>query len=233
MCSRADDQFGRLMDALREAGRYADSAVFMFSDHGDFTGDYGLVEKTQNTFEDCLTRVPFLVKPPAGVPVVPGVREALVELVDFSETVYELAGIDPGYDRFGRSLLPLLAGATEAHRDAVFCEGGRRYGEVQAMENEYPANEAVDGLYAPRLRLQLTDEGPYHGKAAMCRTATHKYVMRLYEQDELYDLTADPLEERNVIDDPAYAAERAALKDRLLRWYMETCDVVPRNTDQR
>ena len=30
-------------------------ALFFFADHGDFTGDYGLVEKTQNTFEDCLS----------------------------------------------------------------------------------------------------------------------------------------------------------------------------------
>ena len=47
--------------ALRDApGLYDDTAIFFFSDHGDFTGDYGLVEKTQNTFEDCLTRVPFI-----------------------------------------------------------------------------------------------------------------------------------------------------------------------------
>jgi arylsulfatase A-like enzyme len=72
MCSRLDTQFGLLMDALREKGVYDDTAIFVFSDHGDFTGDYGLVEKTQNTFEDCLTRVPFLFKPPADVSCVPG-----------------------------------------------------------------------------------------------------------------------------------------------------------------
>jgi len=90
-----------------------------------------------------------------------------------------------------------------------------------------------DGLYSPRLRLQTTDDGVYHTKAAMCRTATHKYVMRLYEQDEMYDLESDPLEETNVIDDPALAEVQAVLKARLLRWYMETCDVVPRQTDRR
>jgi len=71
MCARVDHQFGLLLDALREAGIYDETAIFMFSDHGDFTGDYGLVEKTQNTFEDCLIRVPLLVKPPAGTPVAP------------------------------------------------------------------------------------------------------------------------------------------------------------------
>jgi len=231
MCARLDHQFGMVTDALREAGLYEDSAVFLFSDHGDYTGDYGIVEKTQNTFEDCLSRVPFLVKPPDGVPVKPRVSDALVELVDFSATVYDLTGIEPGYDHFGRSLLPVLAGDTDEHRDAVFCEGGRRRGETQAMEHE--SGEALDRLYSPRLRLQFTDDGPYHTKAAMCRTKTHKYVMRLYEQDELYDLVKDPLEECNVIDDPAYAEARRALSDRLRRWYMETCDIVPRETDCR
>src|SRR5690606_23939149 len=112
MCARLDHQFGLLMDALREAGIYDDTAVFVFADHGDYTGDYGIVEKTQNTFEDALARVPFIIKPPASVPVAPRVSEALVELVDFPATVYDLAGIEPGYWHFGRSLMPVLAGET-------------------------------------------------------------------------------------------------------------------------
>ena len=67
----------------------------------------------------------------------------------------------------------------------------------------------------------------------MCRTATHKYVQRLLESDELYDLAIDPGEQRNVIDDPAYRDVLAELRLRMLRWYQETCDVVPRVTDRR
>jgi arylsulfatase A-like enzyme len=236
MCARLDHQFGLLRDTLEEAGMLDDSAMFLFSDHGDYTGDYGLVEKTQNTFDDCLSRVPFIVRPPKNVPVQPRVSDALVELVDFSATVYDLTGINPGYDSFGMSLLPVLSGEETEHRDAVFCEGGRRFGETQAMERQSASaspEAAKTGLYAPRIQLQTTDDGPYHTKAAMCRTKTHKYTMRLYEQDELYDLVADPMETTNVIDDPAYAEVRAQLKERLLRWYMETCDVVPQITDKR
>ena len=235
MCARLDHQFGMLVEELQNAELYENSAIFLFSDHGDYTGDYGIVEKTQNTFEDCLARVPFIVKPPADTPVQPRVSDSLVELVDFSATVYDLTGIDPGYDSFGQSLLPILAGETDEHRDAAFCEGGRRYGERQAMEAEStPQNgEGVAGLYSPRLKLQITDDAPYHTKATMCRTKTHKYIRRLYEKDELYDLQADPLEEHNVIDDPAYRDVLQKLKDRMLRWYMETCDVVPQKTDSR
>jgi arylsulfatase A-like enzyme len=234
MCMRTDALLGELIQALRAANMYDDSAIFVFSDHGDFTGDYGLVEKTQNTFEDCLTRVPFIIKPPRGVPVQPRVSDALVELVDFSETVYALAGMDPTYTRFGRSLLPVLAGATDTHRDAVFCEGGRLRGERHCMELEASNGGTTSANpYWPRLCLQARDDVMYHGKAAMCRTHEYKYVRRVYESDELYDLRRDPGETRNVVNEPAYAAVAAQLRDRLLTWYQETCDVVPFDGDRR
>jgi len=237
MCSRLDEQFKRLVDAMKESGIYDDSALFLFSDHGDFTGDYGIVEKTQNTFEDCLSRVPFIIKPPADHAIKSRVSDALVELVDFSATVYDLTGIDPGYDSFGKSLLPLIAGETDEHRDAAFCEGGRRIGEIQAMEHQSTSadtSKTERGLYYPRLKLQIEDhEFPYHTKATMCRTKNYKYVHRLYELDELYDLMKDPSEVNNVINDPEYCEIRNQLRERLLTWYQETCDVVPQMEDKR
>lgn len=232
MCERVDHQFGMLLQALRDAGIYDDTAIFFFSDHGDFTGDYGLVEKTQNTFEDCLTRVPFMVKPPADVPVKPRVTDAMVELIDVSATIEALTGIEPRHTHFGKSLLPVLAGQTEDHRDAVFCEGGRRIGEEQAKELESAAHQDPRGLYWPRLSLQKESDAA-HSKAVMCRTDTHKYVRRLYEKDELYDLRLDPRETTNHIDDPEYASVLAQLKDRLLTFYLDTGDVVPFDTDLR
>lgn len=59
MCSKVDHMTGQILDALKEKGLYDNTAVFFFSDHGDYTGDYNLVEKVQNCFEDCLTNVPF------------------------------------------------------------------------------------------------------------------------------------------------------------------------------
>jgi arylsulfatase A-like enzyme len=206
--------------------------VFVFSDHGDFTGGYGLVEKTQNTFEDCLTRVPFLVKPPAWVPVRPRISDALVELVDFPATVEALTGIVPRHTHFGRSLLSVLSGETDEHRDAVFCEGGRLHGERHCMELESASSQVPSGLYWPRVNLQ-TSEGPEHTKSVMCRTREFKYVRRLYESDELYDLRVDPAELHNRIDDPDLAPALAVLKERLLTFFLETGDVVPHDTDQR
>lgn len=232
MCARVDHQFGLVLQALRDAGIYEDTAVFFFADHGDFAGDYGLVEKTQNTFEDCLTRVPLVIKPPAWAPAQPRVSEALVELIDVPATIEAMAGITPTHDHFGRSLLPVLAGETDEHRDAVFCEGGRRHGETQAMELESADSQVPTGLYWPRVNLQ-TSEGPEHTKAVMCRTREFKYTRRLYEMDELYDLRDDPAELVNRVTDPTLADVLAALKERLLTFFLETCDVVPRDTDRR
>lgn len=67
----------------------------------------------------------------------------------------------------------------------------------------------------------------------MCRTLRYKYVHRLYELDELYDLQSDPHECVNRIDDPALAEVQCALKDRVLRFYLETSDNVPFSLDRR
>ena len=234
MCARVDAQYGMLLDALKETGRYDDSAVFFFSDHGDFTGDYGLVEKTQNTFQDCLTNVPFIIKPPKSIEVKTGISNALVELVDFPSTVSDMTGIELGYTTFGQSLVPVLEGKTTENKDAVFCEGGRMKDEWHCSEHQsssaLPSGEY--GLYSPRVRLQMKD-GPEHSKAVMLRTQEYKYVYRVYEKDELYDLANDPGETVNRIDDRALQPVLSVLKERLLRFYVETTDVVPFKGDER
>ena len=232
MCARVDAQFGMIMDALKHTGIYDDTAIFFFSDHGEFAGNYGLVEKTQNTFQDCLTHVPFIIKPPKGTAIKPGIRDALVELVDMRATVEAFTNMHPGHTHFGRSLLPLIASESIEHREAVFCEGGRLHGETHCMELESSSHQSRQGLYWPRVGLQ-SSEGPEHTKAVMCRTQTHKYVRRLYEKDELYDLVNDPQELRNQIDNPTYAKTLAELKERMLTFFLETSDVVKHKTDRR
>ncbi len=230
MCARVDHQWGLLEMALRDRGIFDDTAAFIFSDHGDFTGDYGLVEKTQNTLEDCLTNVPFIVKPPAGKSTQSGTRDALVELVDFPATVYAMADIDPGYAHFGRDLTHLFAG-DQVHREAVFAEGGRLLGETLASEKE-SFNE--ESMYLPRIRAQLDDSAPLkHGKATMCRTSRYKYIRRLYEDDQLFDIREDPMELNNIVSEPEAATVLMEMREQTLDWYQSTCDTVPTDPDSR
>ena len=226
MCSRVDHHLGLLIDALRDRNVYDNTGIFVLSDHGDFTGDYGLVEKNQNTFQDSLTNVLFTIKPPGALEVKPHISDALVELTDFPATVEAMADITPGHPHFGRSLLPLLRGDTNEHRDAVFSEGGRLRGERHCMELEARGSVDPEDAYWPRLNLQ-TSEGPEHTRATMVRTDRFKYVRRLYERDELYDLAEDPGELVNRIEDPALAEALAGLKERMLTFLQETADIVP------
>lgn len=231
MCARVDYQFGLIVETLKKEKIYDETLIFFFSDHGDFVGDYGLVEKTQNTFEDCLTKVPFIIKPPNWIHSKNGIRNALIELVDFPATVFDVCNITPGYDHFGKSLLPIIEDdSINTFREFVFSEGGRRHGEKQCMELESGVKEG--DLYWPRARLQR-QEGPEHTKAAMIRTEKYKYVKRLYERDEFYDLDKDPQELTNEINNIEYADIISKLKEKMLNFFIETSDVVHYDTDKR
>ena len=81
--------------------------------------------------------------------------------------------------------------------------------------------------YWPRISLQH-EEGGAHTKAVMARSGGLKYVLRLYEDDQLYDLERDPMELRNVVGDPAYAKDVGRLRASILTFFLETGDRVPR-----
>ena len=133
MVSRFDHQYGLISEKLKETGVYEDTNVIVFSDHGDYTGDYNITEKVQNCFENPVSNVPLFIKPSRGYECRPGISDALAELVDIPETVAEMAGIQLPYKQFGVSLMDVVKGS-EDHKDAVFCEGGRLHGEENCME---------------------------------------------------------------------------------------------------
>ena len=227
MVSRFDYQFGLIQNKLKETHLYDNTSIFVFSDHGDYTGDYNIAEKVQNCFEDCITNVPLIIKPAEQFSVKPRISNALVELVDLCSTVEQMCDITPEYVHFGKSLVDCLKG-NENHHDAIFCEGGRIHNEYWAMERGH--NQ--DSEYWPRLDTQCS-EGPEHTKAVMIRMKNYKYVYRLYEKDEFYNLENDPLELCNEIDNPQYQSIIIEMKMRMLTWFVETGDIVPNRKDPR
>ena len=233
MCMKVDNQFRRVCEALKEAGEYDNSAIFFLSDHGDFDGDYGIPEKAQNCFEDCLAKVPFLVKPPKGEAIDPGISDSLVELVDFYATAMDYAGVTPDHTQFGKTLRPVLADRNAKIREYAFCEGGRMPGETHCDESHSngPKGSPPSFVYWPRQSAQREDDA--HLKGTMITDGKYKYIMRQDDTDEFYDLEKDPGERTNVIDDPAYAAIIRKMERELLRWYQGTCDIVPFDFDAR
>ncbi len=228
MCMRIDALLGDLIKVMREEGIWDDTLMTFFSDHGDFTGDYDLVEKTDNTFEDCLSRVPLVVKPPKSAACRPGLRDCLTENLDVGETIFDFAGIDPGYVRFGRSLRDSLADPAAPHRDAVFCEGGRLPQEPMGDRHGGNTPNNPRSLYYPRQEMMAKDPAGF--AATMCRSADWKYVRRMGESDELYNLREDPGETQNLIKSPEYREVLAGLRDRMLNWFQQTGSVLPQAT---
>ncbi|NLL83537.1 MAG: sulfatase-like hydrolase/transferase [Lentisphaerae bacterium] len=232
MCRRVDHFFGRVVNALKEAGLYDDALVMFFSDHGDFTGDYGLPEKTHSTLQDALIHVPFLIKPPQATTVKPGIRNSLTELVDMTATVYDLLGIDPGYAIQGKSLCHVLAGDDTDQREAVFAAVGARANESAFRNNEVkslPPNSFY-GRQSRAVRPHAAS-GTY---CVSCRTHDLKYIRRGYNNHhELYDLRNDPGEQNNLYGDPAMATDQAKMEMLLLDFFMRTGDILPYKQDSR
>lgn len=234
MCSKIDEQFRRLCQTLKDKGMYDDCLIFFFSDHGDFAGDYSLTEKAQNTFEDCLTRVPLLVKAPKeNVSHALGISDALTELIDFYATAIDYAGVKPNRTHFGKSLRPILEGRTSKNRFYVFCEGGRLLEETHCDEFHAsgPSGPPESFVYWPKMKAQ--SDGNAHAKGTMIRDERYKYVSRITGEDEFYDMEKDPSEIHNRIQDPSYKETIVRMQIELMKWYQRTCDTVPYAYDRR
>jgi arylsulfatase A-like enzyme len=223
MVSRVDAQLGRVLRAVERAGAAGRTATVFFTDHGEYLGDYGLVEKWPSGLDDCLVRNPLVISAP-GFPE--GNRcDALVELVDLLPTLLELGETEAQHTHFGRSLVPLLRDGSRPHRDAAFSEGG-------FSADEEPLLERAGFPYDRKAEIQHEDP-VYAGRAVALRNERFTYVHRLYEGDELYDRVADPRETRNLSGDAAHADLERALRDRMLDWTISTADVIPWEPDGR
>ena len=106
LVSHIDDQCGRILAALDEAGLTDDTIVIHTSDHGDHLGDHGIVAKGPPGFDSC-AHVPLIVSWPAGI--AGGERRTeLVEAVDIAPTILDLCGVQIPRFCQGRSFRPLV-----------------------------------------------------------------------------------------------------------------------------
>lgn len=222
--SYSDWLLGELMEALERTGRAKDTALVASSDHGDYAGDYGLIEKWPSGLESCLTHVPLIARVPGGSPGYVG-RE-MNELYDVMPTFLDLAGTRATHTHFARSLLPQIHGASGDPKRAAFSEGGYNTYEPQAFE------PLLGGLYSPKTELQ--NERPETiSRCASIKTTRHTYIARPGGQSELYDRQSDPGETRNLIDSKAHEGVREELQLRLMNWYIDTTGVPASDKDPR
>jgi arylsulfatase len=95
LVTEMDHLIGEILKALDEAGLEDETIVIYASDHGDFVGNHGMVEKSaagQNVYEDILN-LPLIIRYPGNKRN--GKRTAeLVSLVDIYPTLIELLGLN-------------------------------------------------------------------------------------------------------------------------------------------
>jgi len=95
LVTEVDHQVGEILKALDETGQTNETIVIYTSDHGDFVGYHGMVEKAaaaQNVYEDILN-IPLIIRYPGNKKNGKHIGE-LVSLVDIYPTLIELLGLE-------------------------------------------------------------------------------------------------------------------------------------------
>jgi len=106
----ADHLVGRLVELLKQNGRYDDAMIVVLSDHGEAFYEHGKFLHASHAFEEFLL-VPLVVKWPRGPTAFESMVDAPISLLDVAPTIIDGLGIDDDRARFqGHSLLPLARG---------------------------------------------------------------------------------------------------------------------------
>jgi len=218
-----DSQVGKILDELEKSGLSENTIVLYASDHG------GILPRGKRYLEETGIKVPLIIRIPKKFqhlsPFEPGQRvDEPVSFVDLSPTFLSLAGAQiPTYMQ-GRPFL------------------GEKRVKPAADEMEFLYADRFDELYG--MRRGLTDGkwkyirnfNPHLPNAPFsfyqfgqpCWTAYQKawqegkldgihqaLWQRPSPTEQLYDLTTDPWETKNLAADPTYSEKLSLLRQRL------------------
>jgi len=222
MISRLDDQFGRIAKRLDDLDLNSSTVTMFFTDHGEYLGDHGMIEKWPSGLSETLVREPLIIGG-AGLPR-GKTMDTMTEMVDLLPTVFQLCGIDQKFPHNGKSLLPAMLHGTE-HRQYAFSEGG-------FLLSEEPLLEQAPFPYDIKAALQHEDTSLV-GKAISMRDREWTYIYRLYEPDELYSRVNDPSELHNLAAEPEHQSRVQNMKADMFKWMVEGSDFLPFHKDAR
>lgn len=117
--SLLDAQLGRLLEALDRLGVAANTLAMYTTDHGDFCGGHGMMDKHFTAYDDIM-RVPLVVRFPGRIPAGTVCRDFVSHSIDVATTTCAAAGL-PVPDQFeGMNLVELANGGVENPRHDIF-----------------------------------------------------------------------------------------------------------------
>ncbi|MFP6859590.1 MAG: sulfatase [Roseibacillus sp.] len=189
-----DESVGRLVDAMDGMGTLDNTLVLYLGDNGFLFGEHGLIDK-RCAYEESM-RIPMIVRWPKGIKQGAVVKE-LVANIDVAPALLTAAGVSPPAAMDGADFLQLArmepAGGT-GHAPSK-PEWRKELLYEYYWERNYPQTPTVHALRGKRYKYVR-----YHG---------------VWDVNELFDLETDPLERKNLINDPAYASEVEEMNKRL------------------
>ena len=227
--SRLDQGVGHLIDILKRAGKYDNTLIIYISDNGiAFPG-------AKTTTYDPGLQLPCIIRAPARRH--PGaIQDAMISWADLTPTILDVANDTPpdAAARFdGRSFRAGLDGEKLTGFDEIYAS--HTFHEIQmyypmrvvrtrqyklihnlAWPLTYPF--ALDLLQSPTwISATKTNHGEYFGKRTIAA-----FLHR--PEYELYDIQRDPGELHNLAADPAFAAVKNGLIEKLKLFQQRTKD---------
>ncbi len=171
-----DEMIGRILSALEDIGALDNTLIVYASDHGDHVGERGLWWK--HTFFEESVKVPLIMRLPGVLPA-GETRNQVVNLVDLCQTFVEVMGETPLPNADGRSFWTVAKNPNASWVDETFSE-------------------------------YCTDQEPHwtSGRAVQQRMIrSENWKLSIFDQETplLFDLSADPEERVNRVDDPGCA----------------------------
>lgn len=198
-----DRWIGRLLEKIETLGLADRTLVLFLSDHGHLFGDHDLQGKPSGPLGklfEVTTRVPLLIRHPEGIGA--GSRIAgIAQHPDIAPTILDFFGVSVPETMHGRSLLPLLEGASQGREFAV---SGRHSplaaADARTRDTDAAAFDGTAGLQA-------------HGEPLTVTTDSWTYIHPPpgLGLPELFNLDNDPTQRENVI------AQHPAVADQLHR----------------
>lgn len=218
--ANADRDLGLVYEATRQ--KFAENVFFLFSaDHGA-QWPFG----KWNCY-DAGIRTPLVAVWPGKVK--PESRAAaMVSWIDFLPTCLDVAGGKPARDLDGNSFTPVLRGEAQEHRNLIFTSHSG-----DGRMNEFPMRSVRDKKWKYIRNLDPSREFHSHvdrakaenywdsweTKAAAdpaAKAVIDRYLHRPAE--ELYDLEADPYEQRNLAADEKQSPRMSEMRQSLDEW---------------
>lgn len=203
-----DRSIGQIIACLENAGLMDHTVIAHTSDHGDLLGDHGLFGK--GVMYEQAVCVPLLMRLPGGPRKMITRR---VSHIDFVPTMVDLLDRPPT-PLAGKSLRPLIFGENDQPR-SVFIEW-----------NPYKKTEKRLKPGTTLAPARSVNRAIHESTRTVIMSDGWKLSLRDNDLCELYNLTEDPSEQRNLFHSGQFAKVIERGSEEIRRWQKETSDTV-------